>query len=116
MQGYIDNQMPEKALDLFEKIPVALDDVSHTIIFSACAALNDARAIQLGNQILRAMPTAFKNNSTVLGSILCMLMKFRQIKDAENLFSSSKIRTPVLLGIMMQGKRSTSDAGVDPLI
>ena len=103
MQGYIDNQMSEKALDLFEKIPFALDDVSYTIVFSACAALNNAKAVQFGNRILHSIPATFKNDSTVLGSILRMLMKFRQIEDAESLFSSSKKNTPVLLGIMMQG-------------
>ena len=90
MHGSTDNQMPERALDLFEKISFTLDDVSYSIIFSAHAALDNVWIIQLGNRILRRMPIKYRDNCVFIGSALNMLMKFGPFKAAEVLFSHVK--------------------------
>lgn len=72
-------------------------------MFSACASLSNDRAIQLGNQLFQEMPPNFKNHPVVLGSTLNMFMKFGQVKDAEDLFSSTKKRSIEIYGAMMNG-------------
>ncbi|CAF2096759.1 unnamed protein product, partial [Rotaria magnacalcarata] len=39
VKGYVGNEMFEKALDLFEKVDIELDDVTYTIVLNACAKL-----------------------------------------------------------------------------
>ncbi|CAF5139929.1 unnamed protein product, partial [Rotaria sp. Silwood1] len=46
--GYVGNEMSEKALDLFEKIDLKLDDVTYVIVFNACAKLANDQAMKIG--------------------------------------------------------------------
>ena len=100
--GYVDNEIGEKALDLFEKLPEAPNDILYTIAYNACASLKNERSVERGNQLLGEMPRVYMNNPAVVGSMLKMLMKFGQVKDAEQLFQSMK-RTLLTHGTMMQG-------------
>ncbi|CAF4909634.1 unnamed protein product, partial [Rotaria magnacalcarata] len=43
VKGYVGNETFEKALDLFEKIDIELDDVIYTIAFNCCAKLCNDR-------------------------------------------------------------------------
>lgn len=99
----MDNGTPEKALDLYEQITEKPDDVLYSVMFSACAAICDARAIELGNKLLRQIPMVEKKNIVFTGSVLNMLMKFGQVKDAEKLFQSLENKDQVTLGAMIQG-------------
>lgn len=92
--GYVDNEIAERPLDLFDKLPETPNDILYTIAYNACASLNNERSVERGSQLLREMP--------VVGSMLKMLMKFGQVKDAEQLFQSMK-RTLLTHGTMMQG-------------
>ena len=101
--GYVDDGMADKALDMFEQLSVPPDNVLLTILFRACASLGHERAIQLGNRVYRDIRTNDKNDNILLGSMLHMLMKFGQVKDAENLFSQIKEPTVQICGVMMHG-------------
>lgn len=89
--GYITNDRPEKALEVFEKLPLKPDRTVYRIPFVACVALDDIeRGMKLGNNYFRQMPKELLHDEIILGSILTMLMKFGQVKEAETLFLQSK--------------------------
>ncbi|CAF2013743.1 unnamed protein product, partial [Rotaria magnacalcarata] len=46
MKGYVDNNLPEKAIDLFNEIE-SPSDVNVTILFNACAQLKTKEALDL---------------------------------------------------------------------
>ncbi|CAF1575678.1 unnamed protein product, partial [Rotaria magnacalcarata] len=48
IKGYVGNEMFEKALDLFEQIPLGLTNVTYTVVFNACAKLCNDRAMKIG--------------------------------------------------------------------
>ncbi|CAF4372101.1 unnamed protein product, partial [Rotaria sordida] len=90
MKGYIGNKMSEKALDLFEKINLKLDDVTHTVVFNACAQLANDRAMKIGKKLLDEMPNDYRNDNVVLTSAIDMFMKFGDVESAERIFDSIK--------------------------
>jgi pentatricopeptide repeat protein len=92
MNGYNINGLPEKALDLFDQVSSMLDAKLYTIMYSTCATLLNDRAVTLGKQLLSGMPHVFQKESIVMGSAIHMLMKFGEVQQAEDLFSSMKKR------------------------
>ncbi|CAF5128029.1 unnamed protein product, partial [Rotaria magnacalcarata] len=56
IKGYVGNEMFEKALDLFEQIPLGLTNVTYTVVFNACAKLCNDRAMKIGKELLAKMP------------------------------------------------------------
>ena len=88
--AYVQNQMSEKALDLFEQIEFNLNNVTYTIVFNACAELANDRAMKIGKRLLDEMPRNFRNDNVILTSAIHMLMKFGDIQNAENVFQSIK--------------------------
>ncbi|CAF5112816.1 unnamed protein product, partial [Rotaria sp. Silwood1] len=72
---YVGNEMSEKALDLFEKINLKLDDVTYIIGFNACAKLANDQAMKIGKKLLDDMPNNYRNNNIVLNAAMDMLMK-----------------------------------------
>ena len=96
--------MPEKALDLFESIPVKSNEVVHLIMFNACATLANERAKTLGRALLMQMPRSFLEHENLVNSAIDMLMKFGQVAQAEHLFKLLKKKTIVSYGAILQGK------------
>jgi pentatricopeptide repeat protein len=103
MNGYNLNGLSERALDLFEDISCTMNGKLYAIIYSACAALCNARAVALGEQLLREMPDIFLTNCVVIGSAINMLMKFGQVEDAEVLFEKLEKKSMITYGVMMNG-------------
>ncbi|CAF0973415.1 unnamed protein product [Rotaria sordida] len=103
MKGYIENQMPEKALDLFEQIELNLNNFAYTIVFNACAELANDRAMKIGRKLLDEMPENLRNDNVVLNSAIHMLMKFGDIQNAENVFQSIKKKDTSTYGALMNG-------------
>lgn len=101
--GYAKNDLYEKALDLFEEIPLKLDEIMYIIVYNICASLSNQRSIQLGKKTFDKMPKEFLNNTPVVNSLMHMFMNFGQTENAEFLFK--KIKTPTLYtyGILMNG-------------
>jgi hypothetical protein len=48
--GYVENNIPEKALDVFEQMHLKPEDITYAKIFSACAQLADERAMKIGKK------------------------------------------------------------------
>ncbi|CAF1553200.1 unnamed protein product, partial [Rotaria sordida] len=115
MKGYVENNMNDKALDLFEQIPFALQNTSYTIIFNACAQLANDRAKEIGRKLLQQMPKHFHNNNVLLTSAIDMLMKFGDIENAENLFQMMKKKDIITYGTMMKGyvENNMNDKALD---
>ena len=102
--GYIKNEMPEKALALFETFPGQANEVLYTMVFSACAALNDANAKERGMKLLKQMPLSFHDDLVLISSAVHMLMKFGHVEDAERLFRCHQKKSVVFYGVLMKGK------------
>jgi pentatricopeptide repeat protein len=107
--GYIRNNMPMKALDLYNEVSSMLNANLYAILYSACAALCNERAIQLGKQLLEKMSTKLHDDLIVMGSAIHMLMKFGDVKEAEHLFSQMKKPEPSIFGVMMNGYNINSE-------
>ncbi|CAF4386380.1 unnamed protein product, partial [Rotaria magnacalcarata] len=76
VKGYVGNETFEKALDLFEKVDIELDDVTYTIVFNCCAKLCNDRAMKIGKKLLAKMPENYRNHNVISTSAINMLMKF----------------------------------------
>ncbi|CAF5062332.1 unnamed protein product, partial [Rotaria sp. Silwood1] len=103
IKGYVGNEMSEKALDLFEKIDLKLDDVTYVIVFNACAKLANDQAMKIGKKLLDEMPNNYRNNNIVLNAAMDMLMKFGDVQSAERIFDSIKKKNIISYGALMNG-------------
>jgi pentatricopeptide repeat protein len=95
--------MPEKAIELFEKISIKVDEVIIIILFNACAKLSNDHAIKVGKDVLNRLPNSFLHHQNLINSAIDMLMKFGHVKDAERMFEQMKKKSIVTYGAMMQG-------------
>ncbi|CAF2255410.1 unnamed protein product, partial [Rotaria magnacalcarata] len=103
MKGYIENKTFEKALDLFEKVDIELDDVTYTIVFNCCAKLCNDRAMKIGKKLLAKMPENYRNHNVISTSAINMLMKFGDVESAERVFRSIKAKGADIYGALMNG-------------
>jgi pentatricopeptide repeat protein len=100
--GYLSNNQSEKVLELFEEIPMEVNEVIIAIFFNACAKLSNVHSIQFGKDVLNRLPKPFLQHQALNTSAINMLMKFGQVKDAERLFEQVMNKTIVNYGSMMQ--------------
>ena len=103
MKGYISNGSPKKAIELFQKLTVTADASVFTTLFNACAKVADADAIKIGRNFLQQIRPDHKKNEMLMNSSIDMLMKFGDVKYAEELFSQMNNKSTVTYGAMMQG-------------
>lgn len=97
--------MFEKAIDLFEKIPLEPNEVLYSILFNSCASLSNEYAIEIGKKNFSRIPKTFLNDLVLIHSAIHMFMKFGQIHIAEDLFLKIKNPNSYTYGIMMNGYR-----------
>ncbi|CAF2053131.1 unnamed protein product, partial [Rotaria magnacalcarata] len=97
---YVDNNLPEKAIDLFNEIENP-DDVNMILLFNACAQLRTKEALDLVKKISKQIPKSFYSNPHLLTSLLDALMKCGDVTHAESLFYSSKEKLVPMYGAMM---------------
>ncbi|CAF1356880.1 unnamed protein product [Rotaria magnacalcarata] len=102
MKGYVDNNLPEKAIDLFNKIENP-NDVNIILLFNACAQLKTKEALDLVKKTSEQIPKSFYSNPRLLTSLLDALMKCGDVARAESLFHSSKQKILPMYGAMMKG-------------
>ncbi|CAF5192919.1 unnamed protein product, partial [Rotaria magnacalcarata] len=102
MKGYVDNDLLEKAIDLFNKIENP-DDINITLLFNACAQLKTKEALDLVKKTSKQIPKSFYSNPRLLTSLLDALMKCGDVAHAESLFYSSKQKVLPMYGAMMKG-------------
>lgn len=106
--GYLENNKPEKALDIFETLLETANDVSYIIAFHACASLRDERSMKLGKRLIHEIPIVYKKNPAVLNSMLKMLMTFGQVEEAEQLFVTIEKKTLKNYEAMMHAYNANS--------
>ena len=105
--GYIKNNQPNKAIDLFNKVPKP-DEILVNLLFNACAQVGSAEVLVLIKKVCSEIPKSFYLNSRLLTSLLDALIKCGDIKHAQLLFEESKEKFVSIYGAMMNGnKRST---------
>jgi pentatricopeptide repeat protein len=95
--------MCDKALDLFEQVPLNLDNVIYIIVLNACAQLANDRAKKVGMKLLNQMPKHLQTNDILLTSAIDMLMRFGDVTSAEHLFQMIKKKDIATYGAMMNG-------------
>ena len=100
--GYLDNAMPDKAIDLFERMTVTPDDIVLSILFKACAAQPDERSIILGKKFLHFISNQPATDIIVFNSALRMLARFGDVNRAEHLFRSMKKKDMFTYASMMK--------------
>jgi pentatricopeptide repeat protein len=101
--GYVFNGMPEKVLQMFDRMSVQPDEVIATLLFNACAKVTDPYSIGLGKGLLNQLSAAFFEDKILVNSAIDMLMKFGEVNEAERLFSCMKKPDTDSYGIMVNG-------------
>ena len=82
--------MTDKTLDLFEQMPVTPDNVIYTIIFMACGSLANERSMSVGKTLFNQILDKISTHNCLWSSAIYMLIKFGDMKRAEQLFQSLK--------------------------
>ncbi|CAF4239603.1 unnamed protein product [Rotaria sordida] len=103
IKGYIENEMSEKALDLFEQIHLKLNTVTYTIVFNACSQLANDRAKKIGKKLLDEIPDNYRNDNVVLNSATHMLMKLGEAESAERVVKLIRNKGVITYGALMNG-------------
>ena len=101
--GYVENDQAKKALNLFEEMLLNGEDATYTNIFSACAQLADHQAKIIVYKLFNQISTNIKNNVILLNSAIHTLMKFHDVKYAENLFQMAENKDIITYAVMMKG-------------
>jgi pentatricopeptide repeat protein len=97
------NDLAATALDLHDDASSMLNANLYSIMFDACAALSNDRAITFDMQLLEQIPQIVYDDPFAIGSALHMLMTFDEVKAAERLFSHMKKRDAPSYEVMMNG-------------
>jgi hypothetical protein len=101
--------MPEKVIDLFETMSIAPNEVIIAMLFNACGKLRDVRAVETGKGVLRRLPQSLLQQREVMKSVTNMLMRFKDVAEAERLFEETKNKSINFYMDMMQSRgRRTS--------
>ena len=102
--GYIQNNEPNKAVDLFYEINKP-NDIIFILIFKACAQLEGKEASNLIQSILPKMPTPFYSNPHLITSLIHALITCGDVTTAEILFDKLHMKDISTYGAMMKGRR-----------
>ena len=102
--GYIQNNQPNKAIDLFYEINKP-NDIIFILIFKACAQLEGKKASNLIQSFLSKMPTPFYSNPHLVTSLIHALINCGDVTTAEILFNKLQMKDVSIYGAMMKGRR-----------
>ncbi|CAF4333316.1 unnamed protein product, partial [Rotaria magnacalcarata] len=102
-KGLITNNVAEKVLDLFDEMKIEPNQFTLTVLFNACAVLNNNRAMKIGKELLAKMPENYRNDNITSTSAINMLMKFGDVESAERIFQSIKAKDIITYGAMVKG-------------
>ncbi|CAF1349178.1 unnamed protein product, partial [Rotaria magnacalcarata] len=102
-KGLITNNVAEKVLDLFDEMKIEPDQFTLSVLFNACAVLNNNRAMKTGKKLLAKMPENYRNNNITSTSAIDMLMKFGDVESAERIFRLMKTKNIITYGAMVKG-------------
>ncbi|UJR34377.1 hypothetical protein I4U23_021785 [Adineta vaga] len=103
IKSYRLNLMGLRAIELYETMPVAPDDVTYSAIMDTCTQLNNDQAKTIGKKIIDQILKKRSTNNIMLTSAINMLMNFGEVKDAEQIFEKIKEKDSIAYGTMMKG-------------
>ncbi|CAF2046660.1 unnamed protein product [Rotaria magnacalcarata] len=89
MKGYIKNNCPGKAINLFKQIENP-SEVNLIVFFNVCAQLRTQEALSLVKQTVKKMRKSYYLNSRLLTSLLDAFIKCGDSSSGEILFSKMK--------------------------
>lgn len=90
-------------MDLVDQMKFTPDSYTVTMIFSACAKVNDVRAKEIGMKLFDTMSNYLNADVVALNVALNMFMSFDEISRAETLFNSMKQKNIVSYGTLLKG-------------
>ena len=85
-EGYVKNNMPERAIDLFHKI-TDLDEVNVIILFNACAYVGTQDALRVAKRVAGQIPRSYYSNPLIPSTLLDVFTKCGDIPSAEIVFA-----------------------------
>ena len=100
--GYIDNKLPQKAIDLFKQVNKP-DEILLLLLFNACAQLPSEQSLNLVKNTWKQYNTYLIRSENTLTSLIDALMKCDDVKSAEAVFDGSRHKSISMHGAMMQG-------------
>ncbi|CAF1495358.1 unnamed protein product, partial [Adineta ricciae] len=114
IKGYIDNKMPQKAIDLFMQV-IEPDEVLVTLLFKACAQVPSEQSLHLVKTIWKQFSTKFVHSETTLTSLINVLMKCGDVNHSETVFAESRNKSLSMYGAMMKGyiENEMSEKAID---
>lgn len=95
--------MPEKVIELFEKISIKYDEVIIMMLFNACAKLSNSHSMKVGKDVLHQLSPSFLQHQKLINCAIDMLMKLGDINQAEELFNKTKKKNLFTYASIMQG-------------
>lgn len=101
--GFVDHQMPQKAVDLFHRIEKA-DEIIYVLLCKACTQLQTQEAFNLAKEVSSRIPEQYHSNIYLITTLIKVLMAGSHVEDAERWFARSRTRTQEMFGLMMKGK------------
>ena len=101
--GYIDNGIPEKAMELFKDMKNP-DQVIFILFFKACASLQSKDSLALIKSVLPTIAEKIMTNSHLQTSVIDALMKCSDVNAAETLYNQIEVKSISVQGAMMKGE------------
>ncbi|CAF0865251.1 unnamed protein product [Adineta ricciae] len=109
MKGYIENQMEQKAVELFKEIDNPSDSVLN-LFFNACAQLKTDEVLTVIKKYLKENSKLLSSDFRVLTSLLDALVKCRDLNYAENLFNRLSKKTSSMYKVMINAYLKENDS------
>ena len=94
---------------MFEQNSFSTDNVSHTIVFVACAHLASNRAKEIGKRLLCERSYDFRADPILETAAIDILMKFGHVEKAESIFRSIVTKDTNLYAVLMNGYNSNNE-------
>ena len=107
--GYVENQMEQKAIEIFKEIDNPSDSVL-TMFFSACAQLKTDEALILIKKHLKQNSKLLNSDFRVLTSLLDALVKCGDLNYAENLFGRLPKKSSSMYKVMINAYLKENDS------
>ncbi|CAF1551398.1 unnamed protein product [Rotaria magnacalcarata] len=102
MKGYLKNNLPDKAIDIFTEIKEP-NDIVINLLRIACSQSGTNEALNLINTASKNMPQSYYSNTCLITSLLNALMKCRDITHAQTIFDKSKEKLSSMYEVMIEG-------------
>ncbi|CAF1654505.1 unnamed protein product, partial [Adineta ricciae] len=102
MQGYINHEIPEKAVNLFNQVNEP-DEILVTLLFKACAQMPSEQSLNLVKNVWEQYSTKLVRSENTLTSLINTLMKCGDVNHSEAVFTESRHKSISMYGAMMTG-------------